>query len=47
MKLLVLSRLFPVPQWPYVNSCTWAHDLLLHIASTNEPKNAQQVKLGV
>ena len=47
MKLFVLSRLFPVRQWPYVNSCAWAHDLPLHIASTNEPKSAQLVKLGV
>ena len=29
------------------NSCTWAHDLQLHIAGTNEPKSAQQAKQGV
>ena len=34
------------PQWFYGNSCTWAHDVRLHIADTNEPKSAQQVKLG-
>ena len=26
---------------------TWARDVQLHIASTNEPKSAQQVKQGV
>ena len=32
----VPSRLSP--QWRYGNSCTWAHDVQLHIADTNEPK---------
>ena len=27
-------------------SCTWAHDVQLHIAGTNEPKSAQQAKQG-
>ena len=36
------SRL--LPQWLCVNSCTWAHDVRLHIAGTNEPKSAQQAK---
>ena len=26
------------------NSCTWADDVRLHIAGTNEPKSAQQAK---
>ena len=26
---------------------TWAHDVRLHIAGTNEPKSAQQAKQGV
>ena len=34
------------PQWLYGNSCTWAHDVPLHIAGTNEPKSAQQAKQG-
>ena len=33
----------------YVYSCTWAHDVWLHIAATNEPKgkSAQQAKHSV
>ena len=27
-------------------SCTWAHDVQLHIAGTNEPKISQQAKQG-
>ena len=38
------SRLLPIRRWPHDNSCTWAHDVRLHIAGTNEPNNAQQVK---
>ena len=34
------------PQWLYGNSYTWAHDVRLHIAGTNEPKSAQQAKQG-
>ena len=34
------------PQWLYGNSCTWAQDVLLHIAGTNEPESAQQAKQG-
>ena len=26
------------------NSCTWVHGVQLHLAGTNEPKNAQQAK---
>ena len=40
------SRLLPIRQWPHGNSCTWAHDVRLHIAGTSEPKSAQQVKQG-
>ena len=40
----VPSRL--TPQWLCGNSCTWAHDVRLHIAGTNEPKSAQQAKQG-
>ena len=29
------------PQWVCSNSCTWAHDVRLQIAGTNEPKSAQ------
>ena len=32
------------PQWLCGDSCTWAHDVRLHIACTNKPKNAQQAK---
>ena len=42
----VPSQLLPIRQWPHGNSCTWAHDVRLHIAGTNEPKSAQQVKQG-
>ena len=42
----VPSRLLPISQWPHSNSYTWEHDVRLHITSTNEPKNAQQVKQG-
>ena len=34
------------PQWICGNSCTWAHDVRLHIASTNEAKSAQQAMQG-
>ena len=40
----VPSRLSP--QWLCGNSCTWAHDVRLHIAATNEPKSTQQAKQG-
>ena len=30
------------PQWLCGNSCTWVHDVQLHIAGTIEPKSAQQ-----
>ena len=40
----VSSRLSP--QWLSGNSCTWAHDVQLHIAGTNEPKSAQEAKQG-
>ena len=36
----VPSRLSP--QWVCGNSCTWAHDVRLHIAGNNEPKSALQ-----
>ena len=38
----VPSRLSP--QWLCGNSCTWAHDVQLHIAGTNELKSAQKAK---
>ena len=44
MKNNVSSRLSP--QWLCSNSCTWAHDVWLHIVGTNEPKSAQQAKEG-
>ena len=31
-------------QWLCGNWCTWAHDVQLHIAGTNEPKSAQKAK---
>ena len=34
------------PHWPCGNSYTWANDIRLHIAGTNEPKSAQQAKQG-
>ena len=34
----------PMCQWLCGNSCTWAHDVCIHIAGTNEPKSAQQAK---
>ena len=40
----VPSRLSP--QWLCGNSCTWAHDIWLHIPSINELKRAQQAKQG-
>ena len=40
----MLSRLSP--HWLCGNSCTWAHDVRLHIAGTNETKSAQQAKQG-
>ena len=33
-------------QWLCGISCTWAHDVRLHIAGTSEPKSAQQAKQG-
>ena len=42
----VPSQLLPFRQWPHGYSCTWAHDVRLHIAGTNEPKSAQQFKQG-
>ena len=32
------------PQWLSGNSCTWDHDVQLHIAGTDDPKSAQQAK---
>ena len=29
------------PKWLFSNPCTWAHNVRLHIAATNEPKSAQ------
>ena len=40
----VPSRLSP--HWLCGNSSTWAHDVRLHIAGSNEPKSAQQAKQG-
>ena len=40
MKTMCPSQLSP--QWLCGNSCTWAHDVRLHIAGTNGPKSAQQ-----
>ena len=31
------------PKWLCGNSYTWAHDVLLQIAGTNEPKSPEQV----
>ena len=31
-----------LPQWLCGNSCTWLHDVRLHIAGTNETKSAQK-----
>ena len=42
----VPSRLLPFHQWPHGNSCSWTHDVRLHIAGTNEPKSPQQAKQG-
>ena len=42
--IIVPSRLSP--QWLCGNSCTWAHDVRLHIAGTNERKSVQQAKQG-
>ena len=42
----VPSRLLPIRQWPHGNSRTWAHDVQLHIAGTDEPRSPQQVKQG-
>ena len=30
------SRLLPIRQWPHGNSCTWAHDVRIHIDGTNQ-----------
>ena len=42
----VPSLSLSICQWPYGNSCTWAHDVELHIAGTSEPKSAQQDRQG-
>ena len=34
-------------QWLCGNSCTWAYDVWLHMAGTNEPKSAQKAMQGV
>ena len=36
----MLSQL--LPQWLCGNSCTWEHDVQLHIAGTNEPKECSR-----
>ena len=38
----VPSRLSP--EWLSGNSCTWRHDVGLHIVGTSKPKSAQQAK---
>ena len=43
----ILNILYISPQWLCGNSCNCAHNVQLHIAGTNEPKSAQQAKLGV
>ena len=35
-----------IPVITTVALCTWAHNIRLHIACTNEPKSAQQAKQG-
>ena len=42
----VPSQLLPIRQWLHGNSCTWAHDELVHIAGTIVIKIAQQFKQG-
>ena len=43
----VPSQLSSICQWPHNNTCTWAHDVWLHIAGTNEPKSVQKVNQRV
>ena len=40
----VPSRLLLILRWLHGNSCSWARDIRLHIAGTNEPKSTQKVK---
>ena len=42
----VPSRLLTICLWSHGHSCTWPHDVQLHIDGSNEPKSAQQVKQG-
>ena len=35
------------PQWFCGNSCTWTHDVRLHITGISKPQSAQQVKQGL
>ena len=42
----VLSRLFSTNGHMVTQGSTWAHDVQLNIADTDEPKSAQQVKQG-
>ena len=44
MKNNVPSKLSP--RWLCGNSCTWTHDVRLHIAGTIEPTSVQQAKQG-
>ena len=49
MKVNGMQRNFQIlygKKWLCGYSCTWAHDVRLHIAGTNETKSAQQPKQG-
>ena len=43
LQIIIINSLL-MQQWLYGNSCICSNGLQLHIADTNEPKSAQQVK---
>ena len=51
MKTIIIKTMTNVPFWLSShllcgNSCTWPHDVRLHIRGTNETKSAEQAKQG-
>ena len=47
MKTMCSPVITTMALWQIMHLGTWAHDVRLHIADTNEPKNVQQAKQGV
>ena len=45
-KQIIVLFFFVVCELALGKSCTWAHDVRLHVARTNDPKSAQEDRQG-